>query len=115
MLVRPEHCSGRSAAKMKVLLRWLINAVSLLIVARFVSGFVLHGFVDALIAALVIGFVNATLGTILKVLTFPLTIVTLGLFLIVINAVLLKMAAAVTPGFEVHTWTAAILGAIVLT
>ncbi len=100
---------------MKVLLRWLINAVSLLIVARFVSGFVLHGFIDALIAALVIGFVNATLGTILKILTFPLTIVTLGLFLIVINAVLLKMAAAVTPGFEVHTWTAAILGAIVLT
>jgi putative membrane protein len=100
---------------MRVLLRWLVNAVSLLIVAHLVSGFVLHGFIDALIAALVIGFVNATLGSILKVLTFPLTIITLGLFLIVVNAVLLKMAAAVTPGFEVHTWTAAIFGAILLT
>ena len=100
---------------MRVLLRWLVNAVSLLIVAHFVSGFRVHGFIDALIAALIIGLVNATLGTILKILTFPLTIVTLGLFLIVINAVMLKMAAAVSPGFEVQTWTAAILGAIVLT
>jgi putative membrane protein len=100
---------------MKVLLRWLVNAVSLLIVAHFVSGFVVHGFVDALIAALIIGLVNATLGSILKVLTFPLTIVTLGLFLIVINAAMLRLAAHVTPGFEVHGWRAAILGAIVLT
>jgi putative membrane protein len=99
---------------MKVLLRWLVNAVSLLIVARFVSGFVVRGFVDALIAALIIGLVNATLGTILKVLTFPLTILTLGFFLIVVNAAMLKLAARVTPGFEVHGWGAAILGAIVL-
>jgi len=100
---------------MRVLVKWLVNAVSLLIVAHFVSGFVVRGFIDALIAALVIGLVNATLGSVLKILTFPLTIVTLGLFLIVINAAMLKLAANVTPGFEVHTWTAAILGAIVLT
>ena len=100
---------------MRILLKWLVNAVSLLIVAHLVSGFRVHGFIDALIAALVIGLVNATLGTILKILTFPLTIVTLGLFLIVINAAMLKLAANVTPGFEVSTWTAAILGAIVLT
>jgi len=99
---------------MRVLVKWLVNAVSLLIVAHFVSGFVVRGFIDALIAALVIGLVNATLGSVLKILTFPLTIVTLGLFLIVINAAMLKLAANVTPGFEVHTWTAAILGAIVL-
>jgi len=100
---------------MRVLVKWLVNAVSLLIVAHFVSGFVVHGFIDALIAVLVIGLVNATLGSVLKILTFPLTIVTLGLFLIVINAAMLKLAANVTPGFEVSTWTAAILGAIVLT
>ncbi len=99
---------------MRVLVKWLVNAVSLLIVAHFVSGFVVRGFIDALIAVLVIGLVNATLGSVLKILTFPLTIVTLGLFLIVINAAMLKLAANVTPGFEVHTWTAAILGAIVL-
>lgn len=99
---------------MRLLIRWLINAVSLVIVAYFVPGFVLHGFGAALIAALIIGFVNSTLGMVLKVLTFPLTILTFGLFLIVINAIMLKMAAAVTPGFAVTNWTAAFIGAILL-
>lgn len=99
---------------MKLLIRWLINAVALVIITYVVPGFQLSGFGAALIAALVIGFVNSTLGLILKVLTFPLTIVTFGLFLILINAIMLKMAAAVTPGFVVQTWTAAIIGAILL-
>ncbi|HXA86431.1 MAG TPA: phage holin family protein [Candidatus Dormibacteraeota bacterium] len=99
---------------MRLLLRWLINAVSLVIVAHIVRGIELQDFMAALIGAIVFGFVNATLGLVLKILTFPLTIVTFGLFLIVINAIMLKMAAAVTPGFIVHTWTAAFLGAIVL-
>jgi putative membrane protein len=99
---------------MRLLVRWLINAMSLLIVAYVVPGFELHGFGAALIAAIIFGLVNATLGLFLKVITFPLTIVSFGLFLIVINAVLLKMAAAVTPGFIVHTWLAALEGAIVL-
>jgi putative membrane protein len=99
---------------MRLLIRWLINAVSLLIVAYIVPGFELHGFIAALIAAIVFGIVNSTLGLLLKIITFPLTIFTLGLFLIVINAIMLKMAALVTPGFIVHTWTAALLGAIVL-
>ena len=99
---------------MRLLLKWLINAVSLIVVAHLVSGFVVHGFVAALIAALVIGLINATLGFVLKIFTFPLTILTLGLFLIVINAVMLKVAAALSPGFEVQTWSAAFIGAIVL-
>jgi putative membrane protein len=99
---------------MRLLVRWLINAVSLVIVAYFVPGIELHGFVAALIAAIVFGFVNATLGLVLKILTFPLTIVTFGLFLIVINAIMLKMAASVTPGFAVQTWSAALIGAILL-
>ena len=99
---------------MRLLLRWLVNALSLVIVAYVVPGFELHGFVAALIAAVVFGFVNATLGLVLKILTFPLTIITFGLFLIVINAIMLKMAASVTPGFIVHTWLAALEGAIVL-
>jgi len=99
---------------MRLLVRWLINALSLLIVAYFVPGFVLHGFMAALIAAVVFGLVNATLGLVLKVLTFPLTVVTFGLFLVVINAIMLKMAAAVTPGFAVQTWKAAFIGAILL-
>jgi len=99
---------------MRLLVRWLINAVSLLIVAYIVPGFELHGIGAALIAAIVFGVVNATLGLVLKVVTFPLTILSFGLFLIVINAIMLKMAASVTPGFVVHTWTAALIGAIVL-
>jgi putative membrane protein len=99
---------------MKLLVRWLINAVSLVIVAHFVPGFRVDGFMAALIAAVVIGFVNSTLGLLLKVLTFPLTMVTFGFFLIVINAIMLKMAAAITPGFAVQNWTAAFIGAILL-
>jgi putative membrane protein len=100
---------------MRLLVRWIVSAVSLLIVAYFISGFVVHGLVAALLAAIVIGFVNATLGFMLKILTLPLSFVTLGLFLIVINAAMLKLAASVTPGFEVQTWRAGFLGAIVLT
>jgi putative membrane protein len=99
---------------MRLLIKWLISAVGLMIVAHFVPGFYVRNFVAALIAAAVIGFINATLGLVVKFLTFPLTILTLGLFLIVVNAVMLKVAAFFVPGFEVTTWTAAIIGAILL-
>jgi putative membrane protein len=100
---------------MRLLIRWILSAATLMVVAHFVSGFYVRNFVAALIAAVVIGFVNATLGTLLKILTFPLTILTLGLFLIVVNAVMLKVAAFFTPGFAVTTWTAAFIGAILIT
>ena len=97
-----------------LLLRWLISAVSLLLVARIVPDFRIEGCLVAMIAALVFGFVNATLGVVLRFLAFPLTLLTLGFFLIVVNAVLLKVAAAITPGFEVKTWKAALVGALLL-
>jgi len=99
---------------MKWLLRWLVNAVALLVVAHIVPGFVVRGFGSALVAAIVIGLINATLGLFTKVITFPLTILTFGIFLIVINAAMLQLAAAMTRGFEVQSWTAAFLGAILL-
>ncbi len=99
---------------MKLLIRWLLSAISLMIVAYFVPGFNVRGFGAALIAAAVIGFINATLGVLLKILTFPLTVLTLGLFLIVVNAAMLKLAAWLVPGFQVRTWLAAIIGAILL-
>ena len=69
----------------------------------------------ALIAALVIGFINATVGVVLKILTFPLTLVTLGLFWLVINALMLELASALlAPGFQVRGFFAAFVGAIVL-
>ena len=99
---------------MRLLVRWLINAIALIVVSRLISGFHVNGFTDALIAAAVFGIVNSTLGLILKVLTFPLTIVTFGLFLIVINAAMLKFAAYIVRGFVVDSWTAAFIGAILL-
>jgi putative membrane protein len=99
---------------MRLLVRWLISTVALLIVAHFVKGFKVDSFVDALIAAAVIGLVNATLGILVKILTFPLTILTLGLFLIIVNAAMLKVAAYFVPGFHVAGWWPAILGAILL-
>src|SRR5215471_3745031 len=99
---------------MNLLVRWLLSAVSLMIVAYFVPGFYVRGFVAALIAAAVIGFVNATLGLLLKIITFPLTIITLGLFLIVINAAMLRFSAKFVPGFTVTGWWPALIGAVLL-
>ena len=100
---------------MRLLLNWVLSALAVWIVARVVPGIYLSGPVAALIAALVIGFINATLGALLKILTFRLTLLTLGLFWFVINALMLELASALlTPGFQVRTFTAAFLGAIVL-
>ncbi len=100
---------------MRVLLNWILSALAVWIVSRIVPGIFVSGFVGALIAALVIGFINATIGALLKIITFPLTLLTLGLFWLVINALMLKLASALlSPGFQVRTFTAAFLGAIVL-
>ena len=99
---------------MRLLLNWLLSAAALLIVAHVVPGFIISGLVAALVAAVVIGFVNATLGLVLKVITFPLTLITLGLFWFVINALMLLLASAVVPGFQVRGFGAAFIGAIVL-
>ena len=97
-----------------MLLNWLLSALSLVIVAHVIPGFQVSGLAAALIAALVVGFVNGTVGFVLKILTFPLTIVTLGIFWIVINALMLKLAAAFVPGFRIQGFLPAFLGAIVL-
>ncbi len=97
-----------------LLLRWLIDAVSLLVVANVVPDFRVNGFFAAMIAAVVIGFINATFGVVLRFLAFPITFLTLGLFLFVINAILLKLAAVVSPGFEVKSWKGAFIGAVLL-
>src|ERR1700733_149114 len=100
---------------MRLLLNWLLSAVSLLIVSRLVPGFEIHGFTSALISALVIGLVNATLGLFLKVITLPLTVLTLGIFWWVINALMLMFASAILrPRFVVSGFLPAFLGAIVL-
>ena len=99
---------------MRLLVKWILSALAVWIVAQVVPGIHVSGPVAALIAALVIGLVNATIGVIVKVITFPVTILTLGLFWFVINAFMLKLASMFVPGFEVHGFIAALVGALLL-
>jgi len=99
---------------LRMLLQWFLNAVALLIVAHLVSGFVVSDLKSALIAVIVIGLFNATVGLLLKVITLPLGILTFGIFFLVINAVILKFASVFVPGFKVETFGAAFWGALAL-
>lgn len=99
---------------MRLLLTWILSAIAVWIVAQIVPGISVRGPIAALIAALAIGFINATIGLLLKIITFPLTLITLGLFWLVINALMLELASAIVPGFRVHGFMAAFVGAILL-
>jgi putative membrane protein len=99
---------------MRMLIHWVLTALAIWIVSRLVPGFSVSGPFSALIAAVVIGFVNATLGLFLTIITFPLTVLTLGVFWLIINAIMIELASAIVPGFHVATFGAAFWGAIVL-
>ena len=98
----------------RLLLRWLFHAIALLVVAYIVPGFHVVSLTTALVAVLIIGFLNMTLGLLLKIVTLPLSILTLGLFFLVINAIILLSASHITPGFRVDNFGAAFIGAVVL-
>jgi len=107
--------SHEATKKMKSLVvHWLISTVSLLVVAYLLPGIAFSGLGAALIASIVVGLVNATLGFILKVLTLPLTLLTFGLFLLIINALMLQLASFLVPGFFVAGFWSAFFGAIIL-
>ena len=97
-----------------LLFQWFLYAVALLVVSKLVPGFHVRGLWPALIAALVIGLLNATLGFFLEIVTFPLTILTLGIFLLVINGLMILLAASIVRGFDVRGFLPAFWGAIVL-
>ena len=97
---------------MKLLLRWLASAVALIAVAYLVPGVVVEGFGAAALAAVVIGLVNATLGTVVRLVTTPLRWLTLGLFTLVINAVMFWVATLVVDGFDVTGPVAAFVGSL---
>jgi putative membrane protein len=99
---------------MALLLYWLLSALALLIVSRIVPGFVVTGIAPALIASLVIGLLNATVGLFLKIVTFPISILTLGIFLLVINGLMIMLASGIVPGFHVRGFVPAFWGAVVL-
>jgi putative membrane protein len=100
---------------MYLLLRWLLNTLALFVVAYVCRPhFLYRDFLTLAIAALVLGLLNAIVRPLLFVLTLPLTILTLGLFLIVLNGIMLEITAAVVPGFVIDSFGWAIIGALVL-
>ncbi|MBS0452975.1 MAG: phage holin family protein [Proteobacteria bacterium] len=98
---------------MRLVLKWLLSAVALLAVAYVYNGVQVNSFGSALIAAAVIGLLNAVLRPVLVVLTLPVTIVTLGLFLFVINALMFWSASGLLTGFHVAGFWAALLGSLI--
>src|SRR6476469_2113385 len=96
----------------RILINWVLSALAVWVVAQLPLGIHVRGLGAALVAAIVIGFINATLGAILKVITFPLTILTLGIFWLVINALMLEVASAIlSPGFHIDNFLSAFWGA----
>jgi len=100
-------------ATMKILAKWLLSAAALLAVAHLYSGVEVKSFSSALIAALVVGLFNAVLRPVLVVLTLPVTLITLGLFLFVINALMFWSAAGILEGFHVQGFGAALIGSVI--
>ena len=100
---------------MHLLINWLLSALALWLVARIIPGIYVRDYGVALIATVVIAIVNTLVGWPLHLLSLPLTILTLGLFWLVVNAFLLKLASMLVPGFTVNGFLAAFLGSITLT
>lgn len=100
---------------MKLLSKWLLSAMALLAVAHLYSGVEVQSFGSALIAAVVIGLFNTLLRPVLVILTLPVTLITLGLFLFVINALMFWWAAGLLDGFQVRDFSAALIGSLLYT
>jgi len=98
---------------MELILIWILNAVALLVVAYILPGITVASFGSALIAALVLGLLNALVKPVLIILTLPITVVTLGLFLLVLNALVFWFAGSILKGFQVNGFWWALIGAIV--
>ena len=98
---------------MKIIAKWLLSAAALLAVAHLYNGVEVTSFGSALIAAFVIGLFNTILRPVLVLLTLPVTLVTLGLFMFVINALMFWSAAGVLDGFHVHGFWSALIGSLI--
>ena len=98
----------------QLLVLWMVSAFALMIVSVLVPGFHLEGGWAALKAAFIIGLVNGSLGVLVTVATLPLTVITFGLFLVVVNALMLQFSAWLVDGFSIDGFWWAVLGSIVL-
>jgi putative membrane protein len=104
---------ARKNRSMKLIVRWLLLAAALLLVANLYPGVTVSGFGVAMIAALVLGLLNTLVRPLLVLLTLPVTLITLGLFLFVINALMFWAAAKLLDGFEVTGFGAALIGSLI--
>jgi putative membrane protein len=100
---------------MRFLLRLLLNGLAIMVAAWFVPGVRLAGVVPAIVAGIILGFVNALVRPVLLLLTLPFTLLTLGLFIFIVNAVCFALTAALVPGFDLSGFLAAFFGALVVT
>ncbi len=98
-----------------LLLTWLLSSVALFITSRIVDDFRITDFKSAFIVSAIVGLLNVTIKPILFIITLPVTLLTLGLFTFVINAIVLKIAAKLLKSFSIKGWVPALLGAVVLT
>lgn len=99
---------------MNIFLRWILNAATLIAIAQYVPGIHVSGWYAAFIAAFVLGIINIILKPILVILTLPVNILTLGLFTLIINAILFKFAGTIVKGFDVIGFQAAFFGALIM-
>lgn len=99
---------------MKIVIHILVTTATLLLIERFIQGVSVDGFETAIMVALLLGILNVTVKPILFVLTLPLTLLTLGLFTFVLNALLFWFLGSVVPGFDVSGFLPAFLGALII-
>jgi len=99
---------------MMLLVKWVLSAIAIMITTYLLRGIHVDSFAAALVAAMVLGVINVTLKPLLFVLTFPITIMTLGIFAIVLNAILILLTAVLVPGFSIDSFWWAILFSVVL-
>jgi putative membrane protein len=100
---------------MHLIIRLIINAIVLYLIALYVPGFHISGFMAAIIAAIIFGLVNAVIRPIVLLLSLPATILTLGLFVIIVNALMFWLTVWITPGFKVDGFVPALIGGIIMT
>lgn len=96
-----------------LLLRWLLNTLVLILVARLTPGLHFSSFWAALIASLVLGFLNTLIRPLLILLTLPINVLTLGIFTLIINALMFWLASSIVKGFEIQNFAAAFWGALI--
>jgi putative membrane protein len=97
------------------IVNWLLGALALWLVAQIIPGIQIRSFATAMLATVMIALVDLTIGPILRFIAFPITFLTLGLFRLVLNALLLKLASMFTPGFRIDGFLNALVGSLVLT